>query len=91
MVAQGPLLRPCGFSSGVGSCRAANKNNPNSHAPRRQTRVAVEEPPTIKIGGLEGERCATSLGVDAAEQQARCGLAIDRVRLPADEKARIWN
>ena len=28
-------------------------------------------------------------GVDAAEQQSRCGLTIDRVRLPADEKARI--
>jgi len=28
-------------------------------------------------------------GVDAAEQEKRCGLAIDRVRLPADEKARI--
>ncbi len=28
-------------------------------------------------------------GVDAAEQESRCGLAIDRVRLPADEKARI--
>jgi len=28
--------------------------------PRRQNRVAVEEPPTIKIGGLESERCATS-------------------------------
>jgi hypothetical protein len=27
--------------------------------------------------------------VDAAEQQSRCGLTIDRVRLPADEKARI--
>ena len=28
-------------------------------------------------------------GVDAAEQQSRCGLTIDPVRLPADEKARI--
>jgi putative transposase len=28
-------------------------------------------------------------GVDAAEQQSRCGLTIDRVRLPADEHARI--
>ncbi len=28
-------------------------------------------------------------GVDAAEQESRCGLAIDRVRLPADEKARV--
>jgi hypothetical protein len=28
-------------------------------------------------------------GVDAAEQQSRCGLTIDRVRLPADENARI--
>ena len=28
-------------------------------------------------------------GVDAAEQESRCGLTIDRVRLPADEKARI--
>jgi putative transposase len=27
-------------------------------------------------------------GVDAAEQQSRCGLAIDRVRLPADENAK---
>ncbi len=28
-------------------------------------------------------------GVDAAEQDSRCGLTIDRVRLPADEEARI--
>ena len=28
-------------------------------------------------------------GVDAAEQQGRCGLTIDRVRLPADENTRI--
>jgi hypothetical protein len=28
-------------------------------------------------------------GVDAAEPQSRCGVTIDRVRLPADEKARI--
>ena len=28
-------------------------------------------------------------GVDAAEQQSRCGLTIDHVRLPADENARI--
>ncbi len=28
-------------------------------------------------------------GVDAAERQSRCGLTIDRVRLPADENARI--
>jgi putative transposase len=28
-------------------------------------------------------------GVSAAEQQERCGLVIDRVRLPADENARI--
>ncbi len=28
-------------------------------------------------------------GVDAAEQEKRCALTIDRVRLPADEKARI--
>ena len=28
-------------------------------------------------------------GVHAAEQQSRCGLTIDRVRLPADENARI--
>ncbi len=28
-------------------------------------------------------------GVDAAEQEKGCGLTIDRVRLPADEKARI--
>ena len=28
-------------------------------------------------------------GADAAEQQRRCGLSIDRVRLPADQKARI--
>jgi putative transposase len=27
-------------------------------------------------------------GVDAAEQQSRCGLAIDRVRLAADENAK---
>ncbi len=28
-------------------------------------------------------------GVNAAEKESRCGLAIDHVRLPADEKARI--
>ncbi len=28
-------------------------------------------------------------GIDPAEQESRCGLTIDRVRLPADEKARI--
>ena len=28
-------------------------------------------------------------GVDAAEQGKPCGLTIDRVRLPADEKVRI--
>jgi hypothetical protein len=28
-------------------------------------------------------------GVDTAEQQCRCGLTIDRVRLPADENAKI--
>jgi hypothetical protein len=28
-------------------------------------------------------------GVDAAEQEKRCGLCIDRVRLPADENAQI--
>ncbi len=28
-------------------------------------------------------------GVPAEEQQRRCGLVVDRVRLPADEKARI--
>jgi hypothetical protein len=28
-------------------------------------------------------------GVGADEQEGRCGLAIDRVRLPADEKAGI--
>ncbi len=28
-------------------------------------------------------------GVDAAEQEKRRGLTIDRVRLPADEKARV--
>ena len=28
-------------------------------------------------------------GLNAAEQQRRYGLAIDRVRWPADEKARI--
>jgi hypothetical protein len=33
--------------------------------------------------------CNGTPGVDAAEQQSRCGLAIDHVRLPADEKARI--
>ncbi len=29
-------------------------------------------------------------GVSAVEQEKRCGLAMDRVRLPADEGARIW-
>jgi hypothetical protein len=29
------------------------------------------------------------LHADATKQEKRCGLAIDRVRLPADEKARI--
>ena len=28
-------------------------------------------------------------GVEAAKLESRCGLTIDRVRLPADEKARI--
>ena len=28
-------------------------------------------------------------GVTAEEQERRCGLRIDRVRLPADENARI--
>ena len=28
-------------------------------------------------------------GVDSAEQERRCGLGIDRVRLPADQKTRI--
>jgi hypothetical protein len=28
-------------------------------------------------------------GASAAEQEKKCGLAIDRVRLPANEKARI--
>jgi hypothetical protein len=28
--------------------------------PRRQNHGAVEKPPTIKIGGLEGEPCAAS-------------------------------
>jgi len=28
-------------------------------------------------------------GVDGAEQEGRCGLAIDRVTLPADENTRI--
>jgi hypothetical protein len=28
-------------------------------------------------------------GVSAEEQEQRCGLSIDRVRLPADEKTRI--
>ena len=28
-------------------------------------------------------------GVTGEEQEARCGLRIDRVRLPADENARI--
>ncbi len=28
-------------------------------------------------------------GMEAAEQESRCGLTIDRVRLPADQKARI--
>jgi hypothetical protein len=28
-------------------------------------------------------------GADAAQQQSRCGLTIDRVRLPADENVRI--
>ena len=28
-------------------------------------------------------------GVDTVEQESRCGLTIDRVLLPADEKARI--
>ncbi len=32
---------------------------------------------------------STRAGVDAAEQESRCGLIIERVRLPADEKARI--
>jgi len=32
------------------------------------------------------QECA---GVSAAEQQKRCGLVIDRVRLPAGEDARI--
>ncbi len=27
-------------------------------------------------------------GVDSAEQESRCGLVIDRVRLPADENTR---
>ncbi len=31
---------------------------------------------------------AEHAGVDPAEQESRCGLTIDRVRLPADEKAR---
>ncbi|MGB7591931.1 MAG: hypothetical protein WCD04_05530 [Terriglobia bacterium] len=35
------------------------QDNPNSHAARRQTRAAVEKPPTIKIGGLESGPCAT--------------------------------
>ena len=30
-------------------------------------------------------------GVDAAEQERPCGLTIDRVRLPADEKVTIWS
>jgi hypothetical protein len=29
--------------------------------PRRQSHRAVEEPPTIKIGGLESKPCATFL------------------------------
>jgi len=28
-------------------------------------------------------------GVDAGEQEKRCGLTIDRVRLPADENTQI--
>jgi hypothetical protein len=28
-------------------------------------------------------------GIDAAEQEKRCGLRVDQVRLPADEKTRI--
>jgi len=29
-------------------------------------------------------------GVSAGEQEGRCGLRIDRVRLPADQNVRIW-
>jgi hypothetical protein len=33
--------------------------------------------------------CLTEFaGVDAAEQEKQCGVTIDRMRLPADEKAR---
>jgi hypothetical protein len=36
------------------------------------------------VGGL-----SSSAGTDAAEQQKRCGLALDRVRWPVGEKAWI--
>jgi hypothetical protein len=44
-----------------------------------------DEPQTTK------QVCALNAyaGVDAAEQQSRCGLTIDRVRLPAGENAKI--
>jgi hypothetical protein len=32
---------------------------PRTYRPRRQNHGAVEKPPTIKIGGLESEPCAT--------------------------------
>jgi len=52
-----PILMADGSSSGVGFCRAANKVI--RIITGRQNRVAVEEPSTIKIGGLESEPCAT--------------------------------
>jgi hypothetical protein len=51
--------------------------------PRRQNHGAVEEPQRWNAS------VALHLsGVEAAEQQSWCGLAIDRVHLPVDVKAR---
>ena len=40
-----------------------------------------------RAADLKREVCAT--GLDGAEQERQCGLKIDRVRLPADPRARI--
>jgi len=74
-------LRTVGKMSKLSACRVCNAEYLHLNPLRRGL---VKEPTDWKWSSVH-----EYAGVSGEEQERRCGLRIDRVRLPADESARI--
>jgi hypothetical protein len=51
--------------------------------------VRLESPVMVSLRPLGNSKNTEYAGLDGVEQERQCGLKIDRVQLPADQRARI--